>query len=946
MLATKQSQPENTAKAKNNAPFFPGHLVQPKLQVNEPGDRYEQEADSMADQVMRMNIPSSDDSSFFKPALTTVQRKCQHCEEEEKLHRKESSGTATQGSHELDNYVGSLGPSGQAMPESSRQFFEPRFGHDFSGVRIHTDSVAAKSAQSINALAYTTGNNIVFNSGQYSPESDNGKRLMAHELTHVVQQNSPLHLNNTIVQRQTKPDITTVSSVTLSCADKEIIFETTDARYAYELTTCDLSEGQYDAGVSIKDSKVVFNLAKAEAGVRFKFGFNIGPGQKNPATFFKDQKTVPIKATNESIKSTTPVTPVTDSKTVDIKSTAVSTLDAFKTLVRNAGVVRMNNNIKALSEWQDFLTQKLSPQQLDNQVRAGEMNELVKDAEKKGTVDTLDQYSHTKNPAMREYYRGLITKERCPSCHAILGAEAYEKTAKYGEKLGVDWNTPLQQMDRAAANENTMPAARPGFLPAKPQNEDLPNPGGIDASMFPFASSLMQDVTKIQPFLQQLGPHGYQVLPQNLVESTYNPHLLADIVSNINQRQSQYKAAIVKFMDPDFDYMNLRPIVRELLPLVSSDVQVLVLKDIKSAEDWDKIKAYLIIGATLATLLLIIFPPTSTLGVAGLTALEGGLGVYGVYSGIESYQQGRLYSLGRGANNVFDPAQQQAANSMMAMGLLTAALGMVGLKGATVRGVKLINTISETTPGAIGALKNIEAQAGTDTIKITGLDTETPQIKVTASDGTVIKEGPLPTEGPKQATTGDPALDSEIDSAIDNVQKGGSSPNTTDPSVKQPLGVRVPVKKDGSPAPVLEVGAGPKKIDLGIPPEKELVKVTRSDISGAGKPDLELDATKPLDPTLHGKFTTMIINNPYGYVADIAELSKGLSPGGKIIVQGNWAANKFFRALAKADVPEGLTRTIERDVQALGDGFSYTDTTRTGSPVPNARITFELKPQH
>ncbi|WP_419698357.1 hypothetical protein [Mucilaginibacter sp. NFX135] len=55
MLATKQSQSENTTKAKNNAPFFPGHLVQPKLQVNEPGDRYEQEADAMADQVMRMS---------------------------------------------------------------------------------------------------------------------------------------------------------------------------------------------------------------------------------------------------------------------------------------------------------------------------------------------------------------------------------------------------------------------------------------------------------------------------------------------------------------------------------------------------------------------------------------------------------------------------------------------------------------------------------------------------------------------------------------------------------------------------------------------------------------------------------------------------------------------------------------------------------------------------
>jgi hypothetical protein len=167
----------------------PGKTVffQPKLTVNQPNDIYEQEADSMANRVMRMSDPIHNENAFFKPAPVTIQRKCQHCEEE-KLHRKESSGAEAQGSHELDNYVGSLSTSGQVLPQSSRSFFEPRFGHDFSNVRVHTDSVAAKSAQSINALAYTTGSNIVFNSGQYSPESDSGKRLMAHELTHVVQQ--------------------------------------------------------------------------------------------------------------------------------------------------------------------------------------------------------------------------------------------------------------------------------------------------------------------------------------------------------------------------------------------------------------------------------------------------------------------------------------------------------------------------------------------------------------------------------------------------------------------------------------------------------------------------------------------------------------------------------------------------------------------------------------
>lgn len=74
------------------------------------------------------------------------------------------------------------------MPAETKQFFEPKFGYDFSNVKVHIDSVAAKSAQSVNALAYTTGNNIVFDSGQYAPQTDTGKKLLAHELTHVVQQ--------------------------------------------------------------------------------------------------------------------------------------------------------------------------------------------------------------------------------------------------------------------------------------------------------------------------------------------------------------------------------------------------------------------------------------------------------------------------------------------------------------------------------------------------------------------------------------------------------------------------------------------------------------------------------------------------------------------------------------------------------------------------------------
>jgi hypothetical protein len=83
-----------------------------------------------------------------------------------------------------------LSSSGRPLDAATRAFMEPRFGRDFSRVRIHTDAKAAESAQAVNALAYTVGSDIVFSSRQYAPATTTGKKLLAHELTHVAQQSS------------------------------------------------------------------------------------------------------------------------------------------------------------------------------------------------------------------------------------------------------------------------------------------------------------------------------------------------------------------------------------------------------------------------------------------------------------------------------------------------------------------------------------------------------------------------------------------------------------------------------------------------------------------------------------------------------------------------------------------------------------------------------------
>jgi hypothetical protein len=110
---------------------------------------------------------------------------CEECKKKE-LQRKPAGAagpvTAPRIVHEV------LASPGQRLDKQTSSFFEARFGHDFSRVRVHTDEKAAESARGVNALAYTVGHDLVFGQGRYAPTTTSGQRLLAHELSHVVQQ--------------------------------------------------------------------------------------------------------------------------------------------------------------------------------------------------------------------------------------------------------------------------------------------------------------------------------------------------------------------------------------------------------------------------------------------------------------------------------------------------------------------------------------------------------------------------------------------------------------------------------------------------------------------------------------------------------------------------------------------------------------------------------------
>ena len=167
-------------------------IIQPKLEIGKPGDRYEQEADSYADKIMMMPDISANEKEKVqtKPIAETISPLLQ-------ASFSSTSEELTSNSN-LENQINSSKNNGNSLPENTRSFMESRFGADFSNVKIHTDLKAVQMNRELNAHAFTNGNNIYFNSEKFNPESSSGKRLLAHELTHVVQQSSALHLSPSV----------------------------------------------------------------------------------------------------------------------------------------------------------------------------------------------------------------------------------------------------------------------------------------------------------------------------------------------------------------------------------------------------------------------------------------------------------------------------------------------------------------------------------------------------------------------------------------------------------------------------------------------------------------------------------------------------------------------------------------------------------------------------
>lgn len=163
--------------------------IQTKLAINEPGDTYEQEADRVSERIVRMPEPRVQRKCACggTPGRTG---KCEECgKKRPSLQRMSQDGAGPVAGDFAPPIVHDvLHSPARSLDPQTRAFMEPHFGHDFSRVRIHADPSASHAADAVQAQAFTFGSDIVFGSGKFAPSTPAGRKLLAHELTHVVQQ--------------------------------------------------------------------------------------------------------------------------------------------------------------------------------------------------------------------------------------------------------------------------------------------------------------------------------------------------------------------------------------------------------------------------------------------------------------------------------------------------------------------------------------------------------------------------------------------------------------------------------------------------------------------------------------------------------------------------------------------------------------------------------------
>jgi len=673
--------------------------------------------------------------------------------------------------------------SGSPLPSGVRDRVEPVLGVDLSHVQVHTDSAAQASANQLKAKAFTHQNHIWLGSHQSADDLP----LMAHELAHVVQQRrgQPRH----DIQRKTAEeridDHTSWGDLNEDALGRELAALLPGNEF--EVRTVLQALGSTDR------DDVASSIAQASSDEVLK---SSGPefitylGEQLARGWTSDEESGVIGRLNRlKAQISTTVAPLpgsVEARVLEFRQTVadmavgrltqnIRAIDAWKTFLENS-----------------LPLEELRPQTTARE--ASRLYRNVSHAQSRGLGGTeanlYEQWAGTRNPYMREVQEHQIRGEwrACTGCHMTTRANAMPE-----ETGSINWMTPSEQLAGYAGTRGTssrfsttlssgdvanitrfvqgLPNASgsvtsssstvsPSSTPSTPSSTSSTSPttsstststsaatpsptnandasgyfgsGGFDPTRYPATASIMESVTRIRPFLDQLGPDGYEVLPPETINSNAPPaELLADISAHIEQRKSDYQELIDKIRGGQIDPMTFQPIVAWLLPLADADVFQALGDERDSEERWAIVKA-IVIGVTVIALLIIsiAFPPAAILA-AGITAGEVvavgtlGLSLWQLASGAEDLQRGyelnQNISLATGTNDLFYPEQQRHADALMMIGVINIALSALGLRGSL---------------ASLGQLARLETTAGSRLLSIGSSGRLTPYA------GQTIQRGP------------------------------------------------------------------------------------------------------------------------------------------------------------------------------------------------------------
>lgn len=330
--------------------------IQPKLKIGQPGDKYEREADAVAQRVMKMGEsetmqmqPVEGEEEVMQPKLRMqpieeeeepIRMKCAKCDEMEMLQPKSEEGNVAAPS--IEQQINSTKGNGRHLSTKSNRIMSNAFGTDFSEVQIHTGQKASQLNQRLGARAFTYGNNIYFNSGEYRPDSSTGKSLLAHELTHVVQQTSPVNTN--MISRTPDPS----DPFDLPAAESNELKRLTGNRI-------DRSASYYNDAlleVKIKVGRML-KAQKAAADAIFELAFGLlmpGLGKLVGRGLANVANNLPVNASTTSYRAAIALLDADRTKDVFVKATDIG---------HKISKIELNNKLESITgdaEYETFFT--------------------------------------------------------------------------------------------------------------------------------------------------------------------------------------------------------------------------------------------------------------------------------------------------------------------------------------------------------------------------------------------------------------------------------------------------------------------------------------------------------------------------------------------------------------------------------------------------------------